>query len=140
VFVDAGGGVGASAVADGDLAAFEVAEDLGPFLVAGGSVFFAERCARRRAMNARWPGRLDNSVEAEMRRLARVQPPLIDDFALQPLDATETAGSNATTRWFHPRGNMTIDRGIAGGTPNNSDCDIRQLMAKRFLTSTNSQA
>jgi DNA replication protein DnaC len=35
--------------------------------------------------------RLDNSTEAEMRRLAQVQLLLIDDFALQPLDATETA-------------------------------------------------
>ena len=35
--------------------------------------------------------RLDNSLEAEMRRLAQVQLLLIDDFALQPLDATETA-------------------------------------------------
>jgi DNA replication protein DnaC len=35
--------------------------------------------------------RLDNSVEAEMRRLTQVQLLLIDDFALQPLDATETA-------------------------------------------------
>jgi len=35
--------------------------------------------------------RLDNSVEAEMRRLAHVQLLLIDDFCLQPLDATETA-------------------------------------------------
>jgi DNA replication protein DnaC len=35
--------------------------------------------------------RLDNSVEAEMRRLAQVQLLVIDDFALQPLDATETA-------------------------------------------------
>lgn len=35
--------------------------------------------------------RLDNSVEAEMRRLTQVQLLIIDDFALQPLDATETA-------------------------------------------------
>ncbi|MGI8305792.1 DUF6262 family protein [Saccharopolyspora hattusasensis] len=35
--------------------------------------------------------RLDNSVEVEMRRLAQVQLLLIDDFALQPLEATETA-------------------------------------------------
>lgn len=35
--------------------------------------------------------RLDNSVEAEMRRLTQVQLLLIDDFALQALDATETA-------------------------------------------------
>lgn len=35
--------------------------------------------------------RLDNSVEAEMRRLTQVRLLIIDDFALQPLDATETA-------------------------------------------------
>jgi DNA replication protein DnaC len=35
--------------------------------------------------------RLDNSTEAEMRRLAGVRLLLIDDFALQPMDATETA-------------------------------------------------
>jgi DNA replication protein DnaC len=35
--------------------------------------------------------RLDNTVEAEMRRLANVQLPAIDDFCLQALDATETA-------------------------------------------------
>jgi DNA replication protein DnaC len=35
--------------------------------------------------------RLDNSHEAEMRRLIRVDLLLVDDFALQPLDAVETA-------------------------------------------------
>lgn len=35
--------------------------------------------------------RLDNSVEAEMRRLTQVRLLIIDDFALQPLDANETA-------------------------------------------------
>lgn len=35
--------------------------------------------------------RLDNTVEAEMRRLAHVDLLILDDFALQPLDATETA-------------------------------------------------
>lgn len=35
--------------------------------------------------------RLDNTTEAEMRRLTGVQLLIIDDFALQPLDATETA-------------------------------------------------
>lgn len=34
--------------------------------------------------------RLDNSVEAEMRRLAHIELLILDDFALQPLDATET--------------------------------------------------
>jgi len=35
--------------------------------------------------------RLDNTVEAEMRRLAHIQLLIVDDFCLQPLDATETA-------------------------------------------------
>lgn len=35
--------------------------------------------------------RLDNTTDAEMRRLASIQLLIIDDFALQPLDATETA-------------------------------------------------
>ncbi|OBB76452.1 hypothetical protein A5759_05470 [Mycobacterium sp. 852014-52144_SCH5372336] len=35
--------------------------------------------------------RLDNSTEAEMRRLAQVRLLIIDDFALQPLDAMATA-------------------------------------------------
>jgi DNA replication protein DnaC len=34
--------------------------------------------------------RLDNSLEAEMRKLARVDLLILDDFALRPLDATET--------------------------------------------------
>jgi len=35
--------------------------------------------------------RLDNTLEAEMRKLAGVQLLILDDFALQPLDATATA-------------------------------------------------
>jgi DNA replication protein DnaC len=35
--------------------------------------------------------RLDNTLDAEMRRLAGVELPILDDFALQSLDATETA-------------------------------------------------
>ncbi|MDT5034379.1 MAG: hypothetical protein QOC94_4550 [Actinoplanes sp.] len=35
--------------------------------------------------------RLDNTVEAEMRRLAHIQLLILDDFCLQALDATETA-------------------------------------------------
>lgn len=35
--------------------------------------------------------RLDNTVEAEMRRLANIQLLIVDDFCLQALDATETA-------------------------------------------------
>jgi DNA replication protein DnaC len=35
--------------------------------------------------------RLDNTVEAEIRRLAHVQLLIVDDFCLQALDATQTA-------------------------------------------------
>jgi len=35
--------------------------------------------------------RLDNSLDAEMRRFAAVELLILDDFALQPLDATQTA-------------------------------------------------
>jgi DNA replication protein DnaC len=35
--------------------------------------------------------RLDNNLDAEMRRLAAAELLILDDFALQPLDATETA-------------------------------------------------
>jgi DNA replication protein DnaC len=35
--------------------------------------------------------RLDNSTEAEMRRLAGIQLLIVDDFALKPMDAIETA-------------------------------------------------
>ncbi len=35
--------------------------------------------------------RLDNTLEAEMRRLTGTELLILDDFALQPLDATETA-------------------------------------------------
>ena len=47
MFVDAGGVVGAAAVADGDLAALEVADELGPFGVRRGPVFLggAQRAA-----------------------------------------------------------------------------------------------
>ena len=34
--------------------------------------------------------RLDNTLEAELRKLARVDLLILDDFALKPLDATQT--------------------------------------------------
>jgi DNA replication protein DnaC len=34
--------------------------------------------------------RLDNTLEAELRRLARIDVLILDDFALRPLDATQT--------------------------------------------------
>ena len=47
--------------------------------------------------------RLDNSHDAEMRKLIGIDLLIVDDFALQPLDAPETAdiyelSSNVTTR------------------------------------------
>jgi hypothetical protein len=47
--------------------------------------------------------RLDNTLDAEMRRLTRVELLILDDFALRPLDATQTAtstnsSSNATAK------------------------------------------
>jgi hypothetical protein len=53
VFVDAAGPVGAAAVAERKPAAFEMTEEFLPFGVGGGSVLFAGRSSRRRAMNAR---------------------------------------------------------------------------------------
>ncbi|AWK76216.1 ATP-binding protein (plasmid) [Rhodococcus oxybenzonivorans] len=48
-------------------------------------------CARADKLFARLrAARLDNSVEAEMRRIATVDLLILDDFALRPLDATET--------------------------------------------------
>ena len=41
VLVNATGSVGAAAVAERDAAAFEVAEEFGPFLIGGGAVFLA---------------------------------------------------------------------------------------------------
>ena len=35
--------------------------------------------------------RLDNTIEADMRSLAHIPLLILDDFCLQPLDATETA-------------------------------------------------
>jgi DNA replication protein DnaC len=35
--------------------------------------------------------RLDNTTDTEMRRLSAVELLILDDFALQPLDATATA-------------------------------------------------
>jgi DNA replication protein DnaC len=40
---------------------------------------------------------LDNTPEAEMRRLARVELLILDDFALRPLDATRPATSTRSS-------------------------------------------
>ena len=62
--------------------------------------------------------RLDNSTEAEMRRLAQVRLRIIDDFALQPLDATATADFYELVVARHQRTAtiVTSNRGPAGAT------------------------
>jgi DNA replication protein DnaC len=52
------------------------------------TVLFARADQLYRTLKA---ARLDNSVEAEMRRLTRVELLIIDDFALKTMDHTETA-------------------------------------------------
>jgi DNA replication protein DnaC len=52
--------------------------------------------------------RLDNSVDAEMRRLTQVQLLIIDDFALQPLDATETADFYELTVARHHKASTVV--------------------------------
>jgi len=44
-----------------------------------------------RLLNRLKAARLDHTVDAEMRRLAHLDLLILDDFALQPLDATQTA-------------------------------------------------
>ncbi len=52
--------------------------------------------------------RLDNSVEAEMRKLARVDLLILDDFALQAMDPTETADFYELVVERHQRGSTVI--------------------------------
>lgn len=59
--------------------------------------------------------RLDNSTEAEMRRLAQVRRLIIDDFALQPLDATATADFYELVVARHQR-SATTSRQTGGPT------------------------
>jgi DNA replication protein DnaC len=52
--------------------------------------------------------RLDNSHEAEMRKLLRVDLLVIDDFALQPLDGTETSDMYELVVERHQRASTVI--------------------------------
>lgn len=52
--------------------------------------------------------RLDNSVEAEMRRLARVELLVLDDFALQAMGPTETADFYELVVERHTRGSTVL--------------------------------
>jgi DNA replication protein DnaC len=65
-----------------------LATALGHVAIRRRSVHFARADQLFRTLKA---ARLDNSVETEMRRLARVELLILDDFALQGMDQTETA-------------------------------------------------
>ena len=52
--------------------------------------------------------RLDNSSEAEMRKLARVELLILDDFALQTMDSLETADFYELVVERHQRGSTII--------------------------------
>jgi len=51
--------------------------------------------------------RLDNTLEAEFRRLARLDLLIIDDFALRPLDATTTADFYELCVERHKKGGLS---------------------------------
>ena len=53
--------------------------------------------------------RLDASYDAEMRKLIGVDLLLIDDYALQPLDATETADIYEICRRTPPSSGHRLD-------------------------------
>lgn len=52
--------------------------------------------------------RLDNSLDAELRRLARVDLLILDDFALKPLDATQTNDFYELIVERHQRGSTIV--------------------------------
>ena len=64
--------------------------------------------------------RLDNSVEAEMRKLVAVDLLVIDDFALHPLDATDT-------NLFYE---LTVERHQHGATVITSNRDPSEFLAQ----------
>jgi DNA replication protein DnaC len=52
--------------------------------------------------------RLDNTLDYEMRRLAAIELLILDDFALQPLDATETADFYQLCAERHQRASTVV--------------------------------
>ena len=63
--------------------------------------------------------RLDNSTEAEMRRLAQVRLLIVDDLALQPMDDTATADFYELVVARHQKAAtvVTSNRGPDNGCP-----------------------
>jgi len=70
--------------------------------------------------------RLDNTLAAEMRRLAHVQLLIIDDFCLQSLDATETADFYELVVERHQRASTVV-------TSNRKPAEWLGLMADVLL-------
>src|SRR5258708_9308134 len=66
--------------------------------------------------------RPDNTLEAEMRRLAGVDLLIIDDLALQPLDPTETADFYQICVERHQKASTIV---TSNGTPEMADHDGR---------------
>ena len=81
--------------------------------------------------------RLDNSTEAEMRRLAQTRLLIIDDFALQPMDATQTADFYELVVARHHKAStvLTSNRGPDEWLAMMSDALLAQSAVDR-LTST----
>ena len=70
--------------------------------------------------------RLDNTLEAELRRLARVDLLILDDFALQPLDALETTDFYELVVERHRKASTLI-------TSNREPAEWLALMAEPLL-------
>jgi DNA replication protein DnaC len=58
--------------------------------------------------------RLDNTLDAEIRRLAGIDLLILDDFALQPLDATETADFYQICVERHQRASTVVTSNRSG--------------------------
>ncbi len=69
------------------------------------SVIFSRADQLLRRLKA---ARLDNSVETEMRKLARVELLILDDFALQAMDSLETADFYELIVERHQKGSTVI--------------------------------
>jgi DNA replication protein DnaC len=75
-------------------------------------VLFSRADQRLRRLKA---ARLDTTVEAEMRKLARVELLILDNFALQTMDQVETAD-------FY---DLVVERHRKASTVITSNCDPR---------------
>ena len=82
--------------------------------------------------------RLDNSTEAEMRRPIQTRLLIIDDFALQPMDATETADFYELVVARHQKAStvITSNRGPDEWLAMMSDALLAQSAVDRLTSTT----